>query len=107
VKQLRNARGLSQERFAELTGLTVKYIGQVERGDINPTVAMLVRIAAGLSVDVGHLFGPGTSDRGAARGYTLTPRQFEQIEETWRMLMRVKRRRARATRRSEDDSPRS
>lgn len=47
----REARGLSQERFAELLGVHRTYMGGIERGERNLTLKSLERIAGRIRVD--------------------------------------------------------
>ena len=56
LRQLRVARGLSQERLALLAELDRAYVGRVERGSENVTVATLEAIATVLVVPVARLF---------------------------------------------------
>lgn len=55
VRKYREARGLSQEAFADHCGLHRTYISGVERGIRNPTVVVLDRIARALEVPAGSL----------------------------------------------------
>lgn len=56
VADLRHARGLSQERLAELVGVDVTYISRLERASgLNATLAKLVGIAEALGVPVHSL----------------------------------------------------
>ena len=48
VRELRESQELSQERLGELAGLHRNYIGGVERGELNPTLRTIKRLAAGL-----------------------------------------------------------
>jgi len=50
VRQLRVARGLSQEELALRSELDRSYIGQVERGERNVSLVNIERIAIGLGV---------------------------------------------------------
>jgi transcriptional regulator with XRE-family HTH domain len=56
LRQLRSAKELSQERLAELAGLDRNYIGQIERGERNPAVVNVVKIARALGVAPAELF---------------------------------------------------
>jgi transcriptional regulator with XRE-family HTH domain len=55
VREARLAKGLSQEDLAEIAGLHRTYIGTVERGERNPALVNLVRIADALSIDLSAL----------------------------------------------------
>jgi transcriptional regulator with XRE-family HTH domain len=46
VRRARLAAGVSQESLADAVGLAVSYVGQIERGVRNPTLAVVERFAA-------------------------------------------------------------
>ena len=50
LRSLREARGYSQEEFAELCGLHRTYVGGIERGERNVTLKTLEKIAKALGV---------------------------------------------------------
>lgn len=50
LKSLRVSRNLSLDKLAYLTGVSKAMLGQIERGDTNPTVSTLWKIANGLKV---------------------------------------------------------
>ncbi len=56
IKELRKARGLSQEALAEKMDGHPKYLGSVERGEQNPTIEFLMKLAAALKVELAALF---------------------------------------------------
>lgn len=58
IREIRKAKGFSQEGFAAEVGLDRAYYGGVERGERNVAALNLVRIAAVLGVEVGELFPP-------------------------------------------------
>jgi len=56
IRQLRVARGWTQEQLAEHAGVHYKYLGDVERGVRNPALFNIARIARALGVPVAVLF---------------------------------------------------
>jgi transcriptional regulator with XRE-family HTH domain len=50
LKDIRNKRNLSLDESAKLTGVSKAMLGQIERGQSNPTVSTLWKIATGLKV---------------------------------------------------------
>lgn len=48
--RLRQAKGYSQEKLAELAGLHRTYVGGIERGERNVALLNIVRIARALNV---------------------------------------------------------
>jgi transcriptional regulator with XRE-family HTH domain len=67
VRRLREARGLSQQRMAVLSGIPRPTWASLESGSANPTLAVLSRAAAALQVSIEELLGP---PRTAARLFT-------------------------------------
>jgi transcriptional regulator with XRE-family HTH domain len=56
IKELRKAAGLSQEELARRAGMSLKGMGDIERGDIeDPHYSSLKKIADGLGISVGEL----------------------------------------------------
>ena len=51
LRRVRTERGLSQEAFADVLGYHRTYVGGLERGERNPTLRSLERIADVLGVD--------------------------------------------------------
>ena len=57
IQRLRKEAGYSsQEKFAELLGLSRTHVGHIEQGRKNPSMFVLVKIAKKLKVDVSELF---------------------------------------------------
>lgn len=55
IRALRNAQDLTQEQLAEKANLSYKYLGEIERGEINPGINNLFKIAQALGVAIKHL----------------------------------------------------
>jgi transcriptional regulator with XRE-family HTH domain len=56
VRRIRKERGLTQERVALESEIDLTYLGGIERGRRNPSVAVVGRIAAVLGVHPRELF---------------------------------------------------
>jgi transcriptional regulator with XRE-family HTH domain len=56
IKRIRVAQKVSQERLAFDSGVDRSYLGGIERGEENPTVDVLDRIAEILTVELAELF---------------------------------------------------
>jgi transcriptional regulator with XRE-family HTH domain len=56
VRRRREGAGWSQEGFALELGLDRSYFAEIERGEANPTLLVVRRIADGLGVRVAELF---------------------------------------------------
>ena len=55
LRALREARGWSQEEFADRAGLHRTYVSAVERGVRNPTLSVLERLANALGIKLSEL----------------------------------------------------
>lgn len=56
IRKLRKIKGLSQENLAFKTGLDRTYIGGIERGERNPSLKNIIKIAKALNVEISDLF---------------------------------------------------
>ena len=64
ARRLREARGLSQQRMAQLSGIPRPTWASLESGSANPTLSVLSRAAAALQVSIEELIGaPRTAAR--------------------------------------------
>jgi transcriptional regulator with XRE-family HTH domain len=71
VRRIRVAQAVSQERLAFDSGVDRSYLGGLERGEENPTVDVLDRLAATLAVPLKEFFmeeGAINSIEGLPRG---------------------------------------
>lgn len=55
LREIRKKRGLSLDAAGDLTGVSKAMLGQIERGESNPTVTTLWKIATGLQVSFSSL----------------------------------------------------
>lgn len=55
VRRYRLERGLTQEALAVRSGLTAAYISKLERGEQNPSIVVVAKVAKGLGVPIDKL----------------------------------------------------
>jgi transcriptional regulator with XRE-family HTH domain len=87
LKAIRNKRGISQERLAEILGVRQNHISQIENGYIhNVRMDLLERLARALHVKTDYFFGfvdiehadaeyAGSIPQGEPEEVTLRPRR--------------------------------
>lgn len=56
VRRLRLERGYSQELFGQVCNLDRTYVGMIERGEVNVTVATVVKLVGGLDLSLSKFF---------------------------------------------------
>lgn len=78
IRRLRKAQRLSQERLANVCGLHRTFVGAIERGESNVSLATLGRLAEGLAVSIATLAAEaersGVRSLGSQQRDTLDPR---------------------------------
>lgn len=75
LKRVRFERGLTLEDTSNLTGVSKAMLGQIERGESNPTVSILWKIASGLKISFSELLS-GETDK-------FKPISLEDIEPVY------------------------
>lgn len=68
VRELRTARGLSQEELAHRSGVHLTWIGRLESGTTNPSWGTTKRVAHGLGVSHAMLAALSEAKDGQAGG---------------------------------------
>lgn len=56
VRTLRKTRGWTQQKLGEKADISYKFLGEIERGQQNPSFEILVKIAQALDVDLPEFF---------------------------------------------------
>lgn len=56
LRQIRHAKGMSQEELADRAGINRNYVGMLERSEHAATVDMLEQLAAALDIEPSIMF---------------------------------------------------
>ena len=62
LRRIRVMRGISQDNLALEANVERSYVGYLERGNKNPTVTTLEKIAEALACDISEFFAPVAAD---------------------------------------------
>lgn len=65
LKTLRLATGVTQGELADKTGTTASHISRIERGQANPTLDLMVKLAAEVGGEVWDMVRPHCGPAGA------------------------------------------
>ena len=61
LRAIRKGKGLTQDQLGERAGLSSKHIGEIERGNVSPSLEVIEKLASGLRVDLLVLIGDDAS----------------------------------------------
>ena len=56
IRELRKKQNLSQEKLAELSGITQKYLNLIEKGKVNPTILVVINLCKTLDIDLNTIY---------------------------------------------------
>ena len=79
IKYYRYAKNFSQEKLAELSDLTPRYLTDIERGLHCPTIPKIEKIASALEIEPYVLFANGERDKEIIDKMNNS-RQYNQIK---------------------------
>ena len=95
IRNYRTAKGLSQEKLAELSGCHHTYIGQIERGEKNATIESIEKISSALNISLSKLFEKLGPQEDLTRNIPLECYEFlsektkEEQERIYRILLEI------------------
>jgi transcriptional regulator with XRE-family HTH domain len=73
LKAIRESKKLSLDQAAKLTGVSKSMLGQIERGEVNPTISVVWKIANGLKISFTSLLDNARSDVETVRKFEIIP----------------------------------
>ena len=79
IRDLRKLRLLTQDELAERAGFSLQHVGDIERGQANPTLSCLLKLAEVLNVAVSDFFAP--AERDTPSGSEIRERLLEFISK--------------------------
>lgn len=103
IKHIRQEKKLTLEAAAELTGVSRSMLAQIEKGDVNPTISVLWKIANGFKVSFSSLVEDNDKQRvcvirqtdipmlqedsGKYLNYPIFPFDEQKLFETYRIII--------------------
>lgn len=81
LREWRVRQQLTQEQLAERSGLSYKFIGEVERGQGNPTLTSMAHMADALGVSLAMLVGAGERTGAGQPEYRISKRELQVVRE--------------------------
>jgi len=102
IRGIRERKKLTLDGAAKATGVSRSMLAQIEKGDVNPTISVLWKIANGYKVSFSSLIEPGgepttvlplsairplVEDEGRFVNYPLFPFDEQRLFETYRIVV--------------------
>ncbi len=86
LRQIRNEQKLSLEELAQKTGVSKLTLGKIERGETNPTLAVIWKITKGLSIPLSRLMvvGEPVAVARCGEGFAVDVGQAWRLETMFR-----------------------
>ena len=75
IRNQRKEKGLSQEQLAELIGISLSFLGHIERGTRKASVETLARISKALEMDMHYIVF------GHSSGYSANSELLRELRE--------------------------
>ena len=63
VKSFRSQRGISRQVLANRSGISIRYLAQLESGSANPTITILKNISYALNMTLSNMLFPNAYDQ--------------------------------------------
>lgn len=80
IREIRESKGISQEDFSSVVGISRNHFSCIERGKFGISIEKLHDIAVALNIEVGELFPP-LSELKKMKGGSVTKRLSDQIKK--------------------------
>ena len=81
IKSIRRARDITQEKLADLSGLSLQYIGEIERGRRNPSLTSIEQLSQALDIPMAELFSLEEFRLAPEELRAILMRQIESADE--------------------------
>lgn len=65
MRNARKSRGFTQERLSDVSGVSVRHIAKIEKGDVNPSFDIMEKLITALGTSFDAFYNPA-SDKEAA-----------------------------------------
>lgn len=89
LKSLRESKKLTQEKLSEKVDINPVHLSNIERGVANPSLALLIRIAKALEVELWEIFDYGHEVSTTELKKTLSQLTKELNEDRLRSVVKV------------------
>ena len=86
IKEVRRKQKLTQEQLAERLGVSVEFVGQIERGIKLPSMQVFIKLVEALNVSADYLLRDSVST-GRLFGDNSIGRKIEKLEPKQRIAL--------------------